>query len=140
MPAVQKKYKPIRVDKLQQDYYHLVTPSDEAFSFFCLKNYKDFTSYSKWKKERKPSGMQDDEDEPCKYQKDKLGGKKLQKAIMEYNDWLCKFHEIQKNKRSSKLAKDIKIHCRQIKNKNKEKRMAEYQEDSLNVGMLSVPK
>ena len=64
--------------------------------------------------------MQDDDIEPCKYQKDKLRGKKLQKAIMEYNDWLCKFNEIWKNKRSQ-LAKDIKIHCRQIKNKNKEK-------------------
>ncbi len=84
--------------------------------------------------------MQDDEDEPSKYQKDKLGGKKLQKAIMEYDDWLCKFNEIWKNKKSSKLAKDIKIHCRQIKNKNKEKKMAEYWEDSLDVRMLSVPK
>ncbi len=52
MPAIQKKYKPIRVDEPHQDYYHLITPSDEAFSFFCLKNYKDFTSYLKWKKEK----------------------------------------------------------------------------------------
>jgi len=59
---------------------------------------------------------------------------------MEYDDWLHKFNEIQKNKKSSKLAKDIKIHCRQIENKNKEKRMAEYCKDSLDVGMLSVPK
>jgi len=35
MPAVQKKYKPIWVDKPQQDYYNLVTPSDEAFVFFA---------------------------------------------------------------------------------------------------------
>jgi len=35
MPAVQKKYKPIQVDEPQQDYYNLVTPSDEAFGFFA---------------------------------------------------------------------------------------------------------
>ena len=44
MPAVQKKYKPSCVDEPQQDY-SLVTPSDEAFEFFCLKNYNDYTSY-----------------------------------------------------------------------------------------------
>ena len=69
--------------------------------FFCLKNYKDFTSYSKWKKERKTVVVQDDDDGPCKDQKDKLGGKKLQKAMMEYNDWLCKFNEIWKNKKQT---------------------------------------
>jgi len=35
MPAVQKKYKPIWVDEPLQDYYNLVTPSDEAFGFFA---------------------------------------------------------------------------------------------------------
>jgi len=34
MPAVQKKYKPLCVDEPHQDYYHMVTPSDEAFGFF----------------------------------------------------------------------------------------------------------
>jgi len=49
MPAVQKKYKLSRVDEPQQNYYSLVTPSDEAFGFFCLKNYNDYTSYIKGK-------------------------------------------------------------------------------------------
>jgi len=35
MPAVQKKYKPIQVDQPHQDYYNLVTPSNEAFGFFA---------------------------------------------------------------------------------------------------------
>jgi len=35
MPAVQKKYKPSRVDEPQQNYHTLVTPSDEAFGFFA---------------------------------------------------------------------------------------------------------
>jgi len=39
-----------------------------------------------------------------------------------------------------KLAKDIKNYCRQIRNKKKEKRMNEYQEDLLDVRLLSVPK
>ncbi len=34
-PAVQKKYKPIQVDKPQQDYYSLVTLSNKAFGFFA---------------------------------------------------------------------------------------------------------
>jgi len=33
MPAVQEKYKSIQVDEKQQDYYHLLTPLDEALNF-----------------------------------------------------------------------------------------------------------
>jgi len=35
MPAVQKKYKPIQVDKPLQDSYNLVILSDKAFGFFA---------------------------------------------------------------------------------------------------------
>ena len=73
MPAVQKKYKPLHVDEHHQDYYHVVTLSDEAFGFFCLKNYKEFTSFSKWKKEKKMGdGGEDDDDEESKTRKEKL--------------------------------------------------------------------
>ncbi len=65
--------------------------------------------------------------------------KKIQKAIREYNDWLRKFTEIQKNK-NCHLHRDIDMFCRQLDNNNKEKKKQDdYGEDSLDVGMLSVP-
>jgi len=139
MPAVQKKYKPLRVDEHHQDYYHVVTPSDEAFGFFCLKNYKEFTSFSKWKKEKKMGdGGEDDDDEESKTRKEKLCGRKLMKAVGEYDDWHRKFMEIRKNK-NCLLSKDINQYCRRLKNKSKEKViLAEYGEDSLDLGMMSV--
>jgi len=68
-----KKYKPLHVDEQHQDYYHVVTPSNEAFGFFCLKNYNDFTSFSKWKKENKLGDDKDDEE--SKTRKEKVCGK-----------------------------------------------------------------
>jgi len=113
-----KKYKPLCVDEPHQDYYHMVTPSDEAFGFFCLKNYKDFTSFSKWKKEKKGGEDGDDDDEESKTRKEKLCGRKLLQAIAEYDDWHRKFMEIRKNKKCL-LVRDIKSHCQKLE-KNKQ--------------------
>jgi len=75
----------------------------------------------------------------AKIWKDKIGGKTLQKAIWEYNDWNHKFMEIWNTKQCN-LSNDIKMYCRQLDNNNREKkRLDEYGGDSLDVGMLSVP-
>jgi len=37
------------------------------------------------------------------------------------------------------LSHDIKLFCRQLDNSNKEKKKLDYGEDSLDLGMLSVP-
>jgi len=64
--------------------------------------------------------------------------KKLLKAVTEYNNWHCKFMEIRKNK-NCLLAKDIKQYCWRLKNKSKDKIiLAEYREDSLDLGMMLV--
>jgi len=136
MPAVQKTYKPIRVDETNQHYYDKVTPSDEAFGLFCFKYYKDYTSYVKGRGRKINKDINNNE---AKTRKDKIGGKTLQKAIREYDDWHRKFMEI-RNKKQCNLSNDIKVYCRQLENNNKEKkRLDEYGEDSLDVGMLSVP-
>jgi len=136
MPAVQKTYKPIQVDEPNQDYYDKVAPSDEAFGLFCFKYYKDYTSYVKGRGRKMIKNIDNNE---AKIRKDKIGGKTLQKAIREYDDWHRKFMEIQ-NKKQCNLSNDIKVYCRQLDNNNREKkRLDEYGEDSLDVGMLSVP-
>ncbi len=56
--------------------------------------------------------------------------------MMKYNDWLCKFNEIWKNKESH-LAHNIKFIAGKLKTKTK--KMAEYGEDLLGLGILSVP-
>jgi len=59
--------------------------------------------------------------------------------MREYDNWHRKFTEIWKNK-NCHLSHDIKLFCRQLDNSNKEKKKLEdYGEDSLDLGMLSVP-
>jgi len=78
MPAVEKKYKPSRVDEPQQNYHTLVTPSDEAFGFFCLKNYNDYTSYIKGKEKISKSPQTYD---VTRNRKDKIGGKNSESKL-----------------------------------------------------------
>jgi len=46
VPTVQKTFKPLWVNEKGQDYYWLVSPSDEAFAFICMKNYKKIPDYA----------------------------------------------------------------------------------------------
>jgi len=47
MPAVGKNWKPYNTTRKVKSYFHCVTASDEAFSLFLLKNYKDLLHSSK---------------------------------------------------------------------------------------------
>jgi len=44
--TVQKNFKPLWVDEKGQDYYQLISPSDEAFTFICMKNYQKIPDYA----------------------------------------------------------------------------------------------
>jgi len=44
--TVQKTFKPLWVDEKGQEYYQLVSPSDEVFTFVCMKNYQKIPDYA----------------------------------------------------------------------------------------------
>ena len=100
-----------------------------------MKYYKDYSSNIKGKAKKMNKMPAND---VARIQKDKIGGKKLQKAMREYNDWHQKFTEIRKNK-NCHLSHDVKWFCRQLDNSNKEiKKLEDYGKDSLDLGKLSV--
>jgi len=115
MPAVQKKYKPIWVDEPLQDYYNLVTPSDDFCFLLELLQGLLFLHPGEGQKINKMPA-----NNVARIQKDKIGGKKLQKAMREYDEWHQKLTEIWKNK-NCHLGNDIKLFCRQLDNSNKKR-------------------
>jgi len=121
MAAVQKKYKPIQINKPLQDYYHLVMLSNGVFGFSLqVLQWFYFLHQGEGGNNEKlpPPQVQNDEKAPSS-RKINLE-EKTQKAMKEYNNWHHKFTEIQNNKKCL-LAWDIKMHCRQLENKKKEK-------------------
>jgi len=153
VPAIQKSFKPLR-DEKGQEYYRLVSASDEAFAFVCMKNYQEIPDYAiqkilkndKIEEPRTNKEIENNdgqkaqgEEKVPEEKKKKLSGKKLQVAVSEYDDWHRKFAEIRKNKRCI-LSNDIRIHSKQMAEQKKTKKQTShyYIEDSLDLGMMSL--
>jgi len=83
-----------------------------------MKHYKDILDYARVKIEKKNHIEADKEKVEEKSNGSKTRKHKLfenfQQAMLEHDDWHCKFLEIQKNK-TCMLAKDIWFHCKRIK-------------------------
>ena len=122
MPAVQKHWKPFwaRGSNKIAKYYDAVMASDEAFGLFLLKYYADIQSFSK-----KPGVKNRQPQSELKVKKEKLSGKKLRDAMLDYNKWYRQFNNLRKpiDPERSILARDIEDHCHgEMENKTKTSR------------------
>jgi len=144
MPAVQKHWKPFRARGNKNakiaKYYDSVTASDEAFGLFLLKYYADQQSLSK-----KPGVKNKHQQGELKVKKEKLSGKKLWDAMLDYDKWYRQFNNLHKviEPQRSILARDIEEHCyweMQNKNKDKQGKTVYYMNtDVLKLAMTALP-